>query len=218
MPSSSYVGSSRGPERTTLREFAWRHLWAEATRDYTILGLADPSTVACDPARWADRMRRNPEQSDRLSEFAEWMHINPSGLSIHDWAGSYHLTQGGAFAQLDLEEDARLVSGRHGTPGPRGAAGRPLLSPDATTARPLGPGPLTRTLGGANPPVAEVAAGPPRFGFHPEGRPGARRPRSARSPPTAGPWRVWRSMIRAEPPVHSSSTTSHPGEGRPSRW
>ena len=142
------------PGEDDPREFAWYHLWAEATRDYTFLGLAEPSSILPDPARWAERMRRGQAQPPRLSQFAEWIRIDPSGLRVHDWAGSYLLTQGETSAHLDLEEKRVWYQDDAGRQLLEGMRGRPLLSPDGRTLV-LSVPDRYADVGGATPPVAE---------------------------------------------------------------
>ena len=143
------------PGEDDPREFAWYHLWAEATRDYTVRDLAEPSAISPDPAHWAERMRRGQAQSPLLSRFAEWICIDPSGLRVHDGEGSYLLTQGEASAHLDVEGRKVWYRDDAGSQLLEGMCGRPLLSPDGRT---LVLSVLDRytDAGGANPPVAET--------------------------------------------------------------
>ena len=143
------------PREDDPREFAWYHLWAEATQDYTVLGLAEPSSIVPDPAYWAERMSRGQSQSPRLCQSAEWIRIDPSGLSVHDRAGSYFLTQGKSFAQLDLEEKRVRYQDDAGGQFLDGVRGRPLLSTDGRTLV-LAVRDRYADVGGPTPPIAEV--------------------------------------------------------------
>ncbi len=143
------------PGEDDPREFAWYHLWAEATRDYTVHDLAEPSSIVPDPARWVERMRRGQPQAPRLSESAKWIHIDPSGMSVHDWAGSYLLTQGKTFARLDLEERRVWYQDDAGGQFLEDMRGRPLLSPDRRVLVLSVPDRFA-DVGGATPPVAET--------------------------------------------------------------
>ena len=118
-----------GPGEDDPREFAWDHLWAEAARDYTFLSLAEPSSILPDPSRWAERIRRGQALAPRLSEFAEWIRINPSGLKVHDYAGSYFLDAGRDLRLARAGREGGLVSTTRAASSSRGCAAVPSSRP-----------------------------------------------------------------------------------------
>ena len=164
------------PGEDDPREFAWNHLWAEATRDYTFLGLAEPSSILPDPARWAERMQPGPgavtpaEPIRRMDPHRSFGAERPrlGGVVFPD------ARRGPSPSSISKRRASGIRTTRAASSSKGCAAvrsSRPTDERSSSRSRTA-----TRTSG-AQPTGRGDTAGPPRFGFHPEGRPGARGPR-----------------------------------------